>query len=214
MRMKLAEIRRLLVFTGILFTLGVLLSASAAHRPPSAEAQASANEIVLALDPAGSKVHWTLGATVHNVRGTFALKRGTVRLDPENGKASGEIVADAASGESGNGSRDKKMRNEVLETSRYAEVIFRPDRFEGRVPALGSATVLIHGTFLLHGSEHTLTVPVQTELTAGHWKGTAKFPIPYVDWGLRNPSNFLLKVDPFVEIDLQMKGTVQGPTAP
>jgi len=212
--MKLAEIRRPLVFTGMLFTLGVLLSASAAHRPTAAEAPASANEIVLALDPAGSKVHWTLGSTLHAVHGTFALRRGTVRLDPQDGKASGEIVADAASGESGNGSRDKKMRNDILETSRYADVVFRPDRFEGRVPALGSATVLIHGTFLLHGAEHTLTVPVQAELTAGHWKGTAKFPIPYIDWGLKNPSNFLLRVDSYVDVDLQMTGVVQRSETP
>ncbi len=211
--MNLAEIRRLLVFAGMLFALGVLLSASAAHRPPLAEAQGGTNEVVLALDPAQSKVHWMLGTSLHNVHGTFALKRGMIRLDPE-GKASGEIVADAASGESGNGMRDKKMRNEILETSRYAEVVFRPDRFEGRVPALGSAMVLIHGTFLLHGSEHQLTVPVQAELTAGHWKGKAKFPIPYIEWGLKNPSNFFLKTDAWVDIDLQMTGTVQGSKAP
>jgi polyisoprenoid-binding protein YceI len=208
--MNLSKIRRLLVFAGVLFLLGVLLSASAAHRPPLAEPQGGANEIVLELDPAGSKVHWTLGTTLHTVHGTFALKRGTVRLDPEGGKASGEIVADATSGESGNESRDKKMHKEILETSRYADVVFRPDRVEGKVPAVGSATVQIHGTFLLHGSEHELTVPVQAELTAGHWKGKAKFRIPYIDWGLKNPSNFFLRTDPAVDIDLEMTGAVQG----
>ncbi len=201
--------RQLFAFTSALFALGVLLSASAADRLPPAEEKAGANEVVLAIDPAQSKVHWTLGTTLHTVHGTFALKRGTVRIDSESGKASGEIVADAASGQSGNESRDKKMHNEILETSRYTEVVFRPDRVEGKVPASGSASVQIHGTFLLHGSEHELTVPVQAELTGERWKGTAKFRIPYIDWGLKNPSNFLLKTDPTVDIDLQMTGTVQ-----
>jgi len=212
--MNLTEIRRQLFFIAVLLTLGLLLSASAAHHPPQPLGQAGANEIVLAFDPAQSKVHWTLGSTLHTVHGTFALKRGMLRLDRDSGRTTGEIVADATSGESGNGSRDKRMHKEILETSRYADVVFRPDRIDGKVPALGSATVLIHGTFLLHGSEHELTVPVQAELTADHWKGTAKFPIPYIDWGLKNPSNFLLKVDPFVRIDLQIAGELQGPKTP
>ncbi len=208
--MNLAGIRRQFVFAGVLLAAGVLLSATAAHRPP----QAPANEIILTLDPAHSKVHWTLGSTLHTVHGTFALKRGTVRFDPETGKASGEIVADATSGESGNDSRDKKMHKEILESPRYAEVVFRPDRVEGKVQGQGSCRVQVRGTFLLHGSEHELTVPVQAELAADHWKGTAKFSVPYIQWGLKNPSNFFLKADPAVDIDLQMTGSVQSPKTP
>jgi polyisoprenoid-binding protein YceI len=208
--MNSLRIRRQLVFAAFLLTLGVLLSASAAHRPPQAEAPPDANEIVLTLDPAHSKVHWTLGSSLHTVHGTFALKRGTLRLDPESGKASGEIVADATSGQSGNDSRDKKMHKEILESARYTEVVFRPDRVEGKVPAQGSATVQLHGTFWLHGSEHELTVPVRAELATDHWKGTAKFSVPYIQWGLKNPSNFLLRADPSVDIDLQLTGDVQS----
>jgi polyisoprenoid-binding protein YceI len=219
MRMNSAETRRLLGFTGILLLLGAVVSAGAAH-PPSlaqpflAQPQAGASATVLTLDPAQSKVYFALGSTLHAVHGTFALKSGTVRLSPDTGEASGEIVVNAASGESGSGSRDKKMHSEVLETSRYPEVIFRPDRYEGTLPATGAAHVLVHGTFLLHGSEHKLTVPVQADLAADHWNATAQFPIPYVDWGLKNPSNFILRVDPFVTIDLQMAGSVQRAKAP
>jgi polyisoprenoid-binding protein YceI len=208
--MSSVTIRRQLVFGAMLLTLGVLLSASAAHRPPQAEAQPDANQIVLTLDPAQSKVHWTLGSTLHTVHGTFRLKRGTLHVESENGKASGEIVADATSGESGNDSRDKKMHKEILESARYTEVVFRPDRVEGKVPTQGSTTVQLHGTFSLHGSEHELTVPVQAELATDHWKGTAKFSVPYIQWGLKSPNNFFLKADPSVNIDLQLTGDVQS----
>jgi polyisoprenoid-binding protein YceI len=211
--MNSVGIRRQLVFAAMLLALMTLLSASAAHRRPQAPAQASESEIVLSLDPAQSKVHWTLGSTLHTVHGTFALKRGILRLDPATGKASGEIVADATSAESGNDSRDKKMHKEILDSARYTEVVFRPDHVEGKVAAAGASSVQVHGTFLLHGAEHELSVPVQAELTPDHWKGTGKFNVPYIQWGLKNPSNFLLKADPSVDVELEIAGGLQLPKA-
>ena len=204
------EIRRQCVLGILLLGGSLLLSASAAHRRPPASAVASPKEIVLLLDAPQSKVHFTLGSTLHIVHGTFAFRRGTIRIEPENGKADGEIVADAASGESGDQGRDKKMHKDVLESARYTEVSFRPDRVEGQIPSTGSATVLLHGVFTLHGTEHELMVPVQAELAADHWTGTAKFRIPYVEWGLKSPSNFFLKADPTVDIDLELTGTLKN----
>jgi polyisoprenoid-binding protein YceI len=188
----------------------VVLSALPQHAAP----QPPASEIVLRLDPAQSQVHWTLDTTLHTVHGTFALKKGTLHLDPASGKASGEIVVDAASGNSGNDGRDKKMHKEVLESGKYAEVIFRPDRVEGRIAPQGAFTVQVHGLFVLHGREHELTVPVQAELAGDHWTGSAKFNVPFVDWGLKNPSNFFNKVNHTVEIDLELKGNLQNAAKP
>jgi polyisoprenoid-binding protein YceI len=204
--------RQSLALLVALFVLGVLLSASASHRVPQALDVATATETVFVLDPEQSKVHWILGSTLHAVHGTFSLKRGIVRVDPGTGKAAGEIVADATSGESGNGSRDKRMHKEILESSRYNEVVFRPDRVEGKIPAREAGAVQLHGMLLLHGSEHELVVPVRTEVAEDHWKGNAKFSVPYIAWGLKNPSNFLLRVDPAVQIELEMAGRVErGP---
>jgi len=188
----------------------MVLSALPQHAAP----QLPATEIVVELDPTQSKVHWTLDTTLHTVHGTFALKKGTLHLDPVSGKASGEIVLDATSGNSGNDSRDKKMHKEVLESGRYSEVIFRPDRVEGKIMPQGLFVVRVHGLFALHGSEHELTVPVQAELAGNHWTGSAKFNVPFIDWGLKNPSSFFLKVNHAVEIELELKGSVQNPAAP
>jgi polyisoprenoid-binding protein YceI len=168
-------------------------------------------EIVLSVDPAASKVHWTLDTSLHTVHGTFALKRGTLRIDTATGKAGGEIVADALSGESGNSSRDKKMHNEVLESPRYGEIVFRAGHVDGPVPVEGNTSVQLHGVMVLHGTEHEITIPVQAELSAGHWKGTGSFSVPYVSWGLKNPSNFFLKAEPLVKIELEIAGNVEDP---
>jgi polyisoprenoid-binding protein YceI len=211
--MSLHAIRRHLMVCTTVFGLAVLLSASAAHRPPQVPTAAGAAAIVLNVDPSQSSVHYTVGSSLHTVHGTFAVKRGTLRLDPATGKASGEIVVDATSAQSGNDSRDKKMHKEVLESARFTDIIFRPDRVEGTVQLQGGSSAQLHGSCVLHGSEHELTAPVRVELTSGQWKGTASFSVPYNDWGLKNPSNFLLKVDHTVSIEVQMAGSMQAQAA-
>jgi polyisoprenoid-binding protein YceI len=210
--MQLSRSRLTVVFHFLLAAPVALLVLSAL--PQHAAPQRPAGEIVLGLDPAQCKVHWTLGTSLHTVHGTFALKNGTMRLDPASGKAGGEIVVYATSGDSGNDSRDKKMHKEVLASGRYPEVVFRPDRIEGQVAPQGSFTVQVHGVFILHGSDHELTVPVQAELGGDHWTASAKFSVPFIDWGLKNPSNFLLKVNHAVDIDLELKGKLQSSGAP
>lgn len=176
--------------------------------------RANPGAITLKLDAAQSQINWTLGSTLHTVHGTFAIKSGSLQLNPESGNASGEFVADATSGNSGNDGRDKKMHKEILESGKYDQVIFRPTHVEGKVAAQGTSNVQLRGKILLHGSEHEIVVPVQAEITGDRWKGSAKFSIPYVQWGLKSPNTFLLKADPAVEIELELSGTVQAPSAP
>jgi polyisoprenoid-binding protein YceI len=175
-----------------------------------AQAKASAKAVSLAVDAAQSKVNYTLDTTLHTVHGTFVLKRGTIRIEAD-GKASGEIVADAASGQSGDSGRDKKMHKDVLESAKYTEVVFRPDRVDGKFPAGGAVSVQMHGVFALHGSEHEISVPVQGEIDGDRWHGKGTFKIPYVEWGLKSPSNFILKADPVVEVELELAGTIAKP---
>jgi hypothetical protein len=193
--------------------LASLTACAWAETPPPA-VETSPGEVTLQLDARQSKLQWTLGSTLHTVHGTFLLKRGAVKFDPASGTASGEFVADATSGESGNESRDKKMHREILESGRYSEVIFRPNRIEGRVLVQGSSHVEVRGTFLLHGSVHELTVPVEAELDGKSWKGSARFSVPYLQWGLKSPNTFLLKADPAVEIELELSGALLRAIAP
>ena len=192
-----------------LAVLALALFPAAAAPPPQPQA-APLSEIVLTLDPAQSAVHWTVDSTLHMVHGTFALKSGTVHFDPETGKAGGEIVVIATSGESGNSSRDARMHKEILETSRYPEVIFHPAQVQGKVGLSGASEVKLEGIFSIHGADHELSAPVHAELAGDRWRGTSKFEVPYVQWGIKNPSNFLLKVKPVVNVELEMSGEVKA----
>ncbi len=169
---------------------------------------ASAQDTALQLDPAKTSVKFTLGDALHTVRGTFQLKHGALQFEPASGKVSGEIVVDAGSGESGSGMRDRKMNKEILESARYPEIAFRPDRVDGAVASQGKSAVKVHGMFSIHGAEHEITVPAEVEMSPDHWTATVHFTVPYAKWGMKNPSTLFLRVDDSVEIDLVAAGNV------
>ena len=177
--------------------------------PQHAAPRTTTSSLVFTVDPTQSSVHWTLGSSLHTVHGTFALKRGSLQIDPATGKASGEIVVDATSGESGNDGRDKKMHKEVLESGKFGEIVFRPNHATGKLASQGESAIQISGIFVLHGSEHEVIVPAQANVTGDHWTGSAKFGIPFIEWGLKNPGTWLLKVEHSVNVELELKGTIE-----
>ena len=165
-----------------------------------------AQEATLNFVPAQTTVDFTLGDVLHTVHGSFKLKTGQVRFDPATNSISGEIVVDAASGNSGSTGRDRKMHKEILQSARYSEVTFRPDRVDGKVLATGRSAVQVHGMFGILGAEHEITVPAQVELAPDHWSLTVHFAVPYVKWGIKDPSTFILRVEKTVDIDLSARG--------
>ncbi|HEY1469808.1 MAG TPA: YceI family protein [Candidatus Acidoferrum sp.] len=197
------------ITAGAIIGIAVFLSASAA--PPRPQAlQAPAQELVFSLDQSQSKVHYHVDSALHAVHGTFNLKSGILRIDPATGKAAGEIIVYATSGDSGNSSRDEKMHKVVLESSKYSEIVFKPALLDGKLASSGASDVKLHGVFSLHGTDHDLVVPVHAEISGDHWKGSTRFLVPYIQWGLKDPSNFLLKVKPNVDVELELAGSLKS----
>jgi len=173
---------------------------------------ATAQDTAFQLDPAQTSVKFTLGDVLHTVHGNFKLKRGTLQIEPA-GKMAGEIVVDATSGDSGSGMRDRKMHKEVLESARYPEITFRPDRIDGTLASQGKSSVMVHGIFSIHGADREISVPAQVEISPDHWTAAVHFTVPYEKWGMKNPSTLFLKVTDSVEIDLTAAGSVTRRTA-
>jgi polyisoprenoid-binding protein YceI len=168
----------------------------------------------LEFDPGQTKVEFTLGATLHTVHGSFQFKRGDLRFDPATGQAEGELVVDTASGATGSDSRDANMHKNILESSRYPEIVFRPDRVEGKVAAEGASKVQLHGTFRMQGADHEMTVPVEVEAAGGKYTATARFQVPYVKWGMKNASTFILRVSDTVDLTVRTVLTIPAPGSP
>lgn len=171
---------------------------------PTAYAQSP--NVALQFSPAQTKINFTLGDILHTVHGSFGLKRGSVEYDLTSASVRGELVADSTSAQSGNRTRDRKMHREILESARYPEIIFRPHKVEGTVARGGISTVQVRGVFTIHGTDHEIVMPVRVEMFPDHWTANAHFNVPYVKWGLKNPSTFLLRVSESVEIDVHATG--------
>jgi polyisoprenoid-binding protein YceI len=169
----------------------------------------AAAENGIELDPVRTTVSFTLGDVLHTVHGTFKLKRGAVKFDSATGTASGEIVVDVASGNSGSGGRDKRMHKEILESARYPDAVFTPDHVSGQLVPSGESQIDLHGNFQIHGATHELTLHFHAELKNGDVTASTVFVIPYVQWGMKNPSNFLLKVSDKVDVSVQANGRTQ-----
>jgi polyisoprenoid-binding protein YceI len=173
-----------------------------------------AQKKLVSLDPAQTKVEFTVGSTLHTVHGTFSLKNGQIQFDPASGKASGAIVVDATSGNTENEGRDKKMHQQVLESQKFSDIVFAPTLVTGAVAPQGTSQVDVSGVFRLRGQDHELTLTIIVEPSAdGQIQVSTKFSVPYTKWGLKNPSNFFLKVDDSVDVEIHAKARLASESA-
>ena len=175
-------------------------------------AEASAETDRLQLDTGATRVKWTLGDVLHTVRGAFKIKSADLWIDPTTGKAGGQIVVDAQSGESGSGARDSRMHKNILESAKYPEITFVPDSVDGALRFEGDSTVKLHGAFTIHGGTHEVLMGVKSHVDHGKLTATIAFAVPYVAWGMKDPSTLFLRVDNKVEIEIQAAGELR-PTA-
>lgn len=195
-------------FTGmrILLAALIILLAGNVFAP-----MAHARESVVEFDPAQTEITFTLSDVLHTVHGIFKLKSGTIRFDPATGKASGAIIVDATSGESGNNSRDRKMHREILESAKFAEIAFTPTQVTGTLAPHGSSQMEVSGQFRLHGHDHELTLSIEVQADGQRLDIKAHFIVPYDLWGLKNPSTFLLRVSDKTAIDFHALALLAAP---
>jgi polyisoprenoid-binding protein YceI len=175
---------------------------------PSTRAQTQ--KVTVRFDPAATEIHWTLSGNTHTTHGAFKLKTGLVTFDPATGVAEGELLVDLATGESGNKNRDAKMQGEVLQSDKYPDAFFHPTLVTGAVKPGSSQTVSVGGSFNIHGADHPLKMDVQVAIDGDRATATTHFSVPYVAWGMKDPSSFLLRVGKDVTVDIVAHGTVEG----
>lgn len=159
------------------------------------------------VNPDSSQVKMTLNTTHEIVNGVFHVQSGSVEFDRDTPNLSGSIVV-AANGNTGNGSRDRKMNKDILKVKQYATVSFAPKSYAGTLAPTGDSTIQVTGVFTLLGTPHEITVPMQIHLDNSSARAKAHFVVPYVQWGLKNPSFLIWKAENDVAIDLNLVGTV------
>lgn len=160
------------------------------------------------VDPATSEVHFTLGASDGPVNGSFRVTGGEFTLDQASGAMTGTVTVDATSGTSGNQKRDKKMTNDQMKAQTYPAVTFAPTKFSGPVKDSADSTGQVDGNFTLLGQGHPISVPMNVHMEGDRFSATGEFTVPFVSWGMKDPSFMMFKVEKQVKVQLKLAGTV------
>jgi polyisoprenoid-binding protein YceI len=167
---------------------------------------ALAQHQTFAVNPDASEVKMTLNTTHELVNGTFHVQSGSIEFDRNAPKMQGSVVVLAGSGTTGNDSRDKKMNKDILKIEQYATISFEPKTYAGAIALSGDSNIQATGIFTLLGTPHEITVPILVHLDGTAATAKAHFVVPYVQWGLKNPSLLIWKADNDVAIDLLLAG--------
>jgi len=178
-----------------------LFALAAVLAPP-----ALAQHQTFAVDPDASQVKMTLNTTHEVVNGTFHVRSGSIEFDRSAQKISGSVAVLAGSGKTGNDSRDNKMNKDILKVEQFATVSFEPKSYAGVIAPSGDSTLQVTGIFTLLGTPHQVTIPILVHLEGTAATAKAHFVVPYVQWGLKNPSFLIWKADNDVAIDLFLTG--------
>jgi polyisoprenoid-binding protein YceI len=160
------------------------------------------------INPDAGEVKMTLKTTRELVQGTFHVQSGSIEFDRSTPRMSGSVIVLASSGKTGNGSRDKKMNNDILEVKQHATVSFEPTSYAGAIAPSGDSTIQVTGTFTLLGVPHQVTIPIVVHLEGTTAAAKAHFVVPYIQWGLKDPSFLFWKADKDVAIDLNLVGSI------
>lgn len=192
---------RALIATFALFTLVTLASA------------AGASEQTLVLDPKTTEISFTLPATGHDVHGVFVLRSAEIAFDTERGKAVGEVIVDAASAKTGSDSRDKTMHGKVLESAKFPLFVFTAERVEGALAATGESQLTLRGKLSFHGVDHDFALPTTVTRNADQVTAAVRFDVPFIAWGLTDPSIAFLKVGKTVAVTVAAHGRLAAATS-
>jgi polyisoprenoid-binding protein YceI len=168
-----------------------------------------AQAIVIPVNAEKSHVDFTVADNLHTVHGTFRMKEGSITLDPATHKIAGTLTVDVSSGDSGNHARDKRMHKEILESEQYPLSTFTAESLEGDVSEHGDSHIKIHGKLNLHGKDHPMILDVLLHREGDTITAKTSFGIPFVDWGLKDPSNFLFRMEKTVHMDVEIQGSIK-----
>ena len=171
---------------------------------------ALAQQQTFSINPDASKVKMKLNTTHEVVNGSFHIQSGSIDFDRTAPKISGSVIVAAGSGKTGNGSRDKRMDREILKVDQYTTISFAPKICSGTIASTGDSTIQVTGVFTLLGNPHDLTIPLQIHIDGSTATVKAQFVVPYIQWGLKDPSFMFWKAEHDVAIDLNLVGQVSN----
>jgi polyisoprenoid-binding protein YceI len=185
--------------------LAALLLALAFAPPVAAE------RLALDLDPAHSSASVRFGATFHSVSGFLGPAHGRIAFDTRTGDADGDVVLAFDDARTGNSRRDSKMHHKILQTDLYPLATFHVERVNLPRPLhQGRNDLQLVGRLDFHGTTRPFALPASADLAGDRVTASAEVEVPYIAWGLADPSFLFLRVAKVVTVEITAAGALSG----
>jgi len=166
----------------------------------------------------GSELRWDLPATLHTVHGTAPRLSGAIELEPAAGSRADRaaemwrtrvrVVVDAGAMVTGNSSRDRKMRETTLDTSRHPEIVFESRSGEADLARFRPGehlTVEVAGDLTVRGRSEPLRLPVDVFVFEDSVTLSGSFSVAWKRFGLPDPSFGIITVREPVRVTFRMR---------
>ena len=66
----------------------------------------------------------------------------------------------------------------------------------------------MEGILTMHGKSKPVTMPLEVQLQDGAGSAEGNFGVKYQEWGMKNPSTFILRVNDTVQIHVHAVGKI------
>jgi polyisoprenoid-binding protein YceI len=207
----------LLLLAGLsLATLGSGHAAEGAT--PATSSPPAARVATYRIDTGASTAGFSLGATLHTVIGVGGKMSGELTLEPSGSdrwKLGGEVQVEAGSLDTGNIKRDFKMHNSTLEVTRYPLFRFLPAIATGALPEAlrgdgGPFPLTLTGRLEIRGVAREISLTATVSFRGSRVVVEGSFPVSFLDWGVPDPSVFVLRVDKVVEATFHLEAIPTG----
>src|SRR5690349_4686097 len=169
------------------------------------------------IDAGGSELTWELPATLHTVHGRAPELSGTIDAAAE---ARGEwsiqarVTVKAAAMVTGSEKRDRNMREKVLETGRFPEIVFEARRIRADLVRLKPGerfTAEVEGDLTVHGKAAPVRVPVDVSVSADSVTLQGFFALSWKQYGLNDPSFGIVAVHDPLKVQFRLRAVPVSP---
>jgi polyisoprenoid-binding protein YceI len=158
------------------------------------------------IEPGSSSVGFDLGATGHTVHGRAGKLGGRVEVlgaDAGGFPLAGELRLEAASLDTGNGRRDRKMREQSLAVARFPEIVFAARRLsprEGGASGQDASAFVLEGDLSIRDVTRSVSIRVELRPEDGMLRVAGEVQLRWADFGVPDPSFLFLRVKPTLRV--------------
>lgn len=178
--------------------------------PPALEAPGAQPRAIPAAALAEGTLRFDGHATTGDFVGTTSSVSGAVLASADYASVRGWVEAPVATLHTGNGLRDRDLRK-VMDVDRHP--VMRYDLTGATLRSTAgtdSASVVLHGTLLLHGVTRAVDIPVTVVRSGDSARVTGTFPVDVTDYrvgGLRKLGG-MLRMREGIEVHLALRFVV------